>query len=276
MPELPEVETVARGLRDRLIGSTIKEVKSLHPRAVKGDSLPIEILTNCKVFAINRRGKFIWFDIGKDFVLTTHLGMSGQYLFLDKPTLAPRFCRALFYFKPTEYLAFNDQRTFGWISVEKLSEEGGKLIPSSILKIAPDIFDPFFSKSVVWDTIRKRNSKIKHLLLDQSILSGIGNIYADESLWYARINPDRLGSDLSDDEFSYLLSKIRFVLDRAVHLGGTSFDEQYVDSLGKPGLASKNIKVYQREGKGCYRCGDTIKKIPFGQRYTRFCPTCQI
>jgi formamidopyrimidine-DNA glycosylase len=276
MPELPEVETVVRGLRNELLDFRFRDISVLHPRAIKNGSIDPVALKGAKIESVDRKGKFIWFGLNKDFAFITHLGMSGQYLFADSTADLPPYTRAFFTFSPKKILAFNDQRTFGWVGVDQVVKVNGFDTPASFLKVAYDIFDLNFDKNLVVKKYLDSNAKIKHLLLDQGIMSGVGNIYADEALWYARIHPDRRGVSLSKEEVNSLLRKVKFVLKRAVNLGGTSFDEQYVDTNGLAGSAIKHIKVYGREDKGCFRCGSFIIRIPFGVRYTRFCPGCQL
>ena len=275
MPELPEVETVVRGLREKLIGKKLVALEPLHPRAFHSDlnSVGKEAILNKTIIQIHRRGKYIWFEFNSPFALITHLGMSGQYLFSDKNSSPAKHVRAEFIFKPNIKLLFNDQRTFGWIGFDKINPIS--LIPTHLHKVALDIFDANFNKTEVFNQYSASSVKIKHLLLNQEIMSGVGNIYADEALWFSKIHPDRVGTSLSKIEFNSLLLHLRKIFAKAISLGGTTFDTQYLSTDGSIGKGAVNIKVYGRENQPCYRCGSLIARINFGLRYTRFCPNCQ-
>ena len=197
MPELPEVETVRRGLERWVIGKKLKNIQALHPRVERPDSwAPITSLEGAKVTGINRRGKFLWFELDRPQVLMAHLGMSGQFLVQPIGKADERHVRARFTLagglQKNRELRFIDQRTFGWLAVDNLM--GG--IPSMASHIAPDLFDPNLDQAAVVANLRTRKSKIKSAILDQQILSGIGNIYADESLWAAKIHPERICNEL--------------------------------------------------------------------------------
>ncbi|MFM7088162.1 MAG: bifunctional DNA-formamidopyrimidine glycosylase/DNA-(apurinic or apyrimidinic site) lyase [Candidatus Paceibacterota bacterium] len=277
MPELPEVESVVVGLRTRVIGRKFTSISVLHRRALRdGDgALPFRHILKREVKDVKRRGKFIWFDFGGRYCLSAHLGMSGQFLFAEKGGDLPRFARAVISLSGGERLIFNDMRTFGWISVEKVYSEGGRDYPESVRGIRPDVFDSSFNKLFVVERYCRSNAKIKALLLDQSIMSGVGNIYADEALFKAGINPERVGNSISVKEANLLISAVRSVMARATKRGGTSFDYQYVGVDGNPGRGSEIIKVYGRDGLPCKVCGEIIEKVPFGGRYSRYCPECQ-
>jgi formamidopyrimidine-DNA glycosylase len=275
MPELPEVETVVRGLREKLINKKLLTLESFHPRAFHSDLNKVskEEILNKKIIEIHRRGKYIWFEFNSPIALITHLGMSGQYLFPGNNSSCPKHVRAEFTFKPDLKLLFNDQRTFGWIGFDRIDPIS--LIPNHLHKVALDIFDTNFNKTQVFNKYTASSVKIKHLLLNQEIMSGVGNIYADEALWFSKIHPDRVGSSLSKIEFNSLLFNLRKIFAKAISLGGTTFDTQYLSTDGSIGKGAINIKVYGRENQPCYRCGFLIVRINFGLRYTRFCPNCQ-
>lgn len=275
MPELPEVETVVRGLREKLLGKKLLTLEPLHPRAFHSDLNPLdkELLLGKKVSQIHRRGKYIWIEFNSPIALITHLGMSGQYLFPNKSNLPTNHVRAEFTFHSDLKLVFNDQRTFGWIGFDKIDPIS--LIPTHLHKVALDIFDANFNKKEVFNRYTASSAKIKHLLLNQEIMSGVGNIYADEALWFSEIHPDRKGNSLSKIEFNSLLSHLRKIFTKAISLGGTTFDTQYLATDGSMGKGAVNIKIYGRENLPCFRCGNLIERINFGLRYTRFCPICQ-
>ncbi len=197
MPELPEVETVRRGLQHLVTGYRITEALDLHPRALKPESIaPLSTLNGAKITGTNRRGKFMWLTLNRPYVLVAHLGMSGQFLIHQKNLPKATHVRAQFNLKKTmrkQELVFNDQRTFGWLSVEELTDN----IPTSAQHIAPDPFDPLFDKAATVKNYLRRNIKIKTALLNQEIMSGVGNIYADETLWRAKVHPETITSELS-------------------------------------------------------------------------------
>ena len=276
MPELPEVETVRRGLERWVIGKKLKNIQKLHPRVERPDSrAPITSLEGAKVTGISRRGKFLWFELDRPQVLMAHLGMSGQFLVqpvgkTDERHLRARFTLAGGMSKNRE-LRFIDQRTFGWLAVDNLTNG----IPSMAAHIAPDLFDPEFNQAAVVANLRSRKSKIKSAILDQQILSGIGNIYADESLWAAKIHPERICGDLSAKKINLLIDSAREIMSRALESGGTSFDDLYINVNGESGYFEVQLEVYGCEGEPCSRCSRLIKRISFANRSSHFCPYCQ-
>ena len=276
MPELPEVETVRRGLERWVIGKKLKNIQKLHPRVERPDSwAPIYSLEGAKVTGINRRGKFLWFELDRPQVLMAHLGMSGQFLVQPIGKVDERHVRARFTLaggmSKNRELRFIDQRTFGWLAVDNLTNG----IPSMAAHIAPDLFDSEFNQAAVVANLRTRKSKIKSAILDQQILSGIGNIYADESLWAAKIHPERICGDLSAKKINLLIDSAREIMSRALESGGTSFDELYINVNGESGYFEVQLEVYGCEGEPCSRCSRLIKRISFANRSSHFCPYCQ-
>ncbi len=275
MPELPEVETVRRGLQHLVTGYKITQAQQLHPRALKPESIaPLESLQGAKITGTNRRGKFMWLTLNRPYVLVAHLGMSGQFLIHQKDRPKATHVRAQFTLsKPlrTQELVFNDQRTFGWLSVEETTNN----IPASAQHIAPDPFDPLFNKATAINNYRKRNIKIKTALLNQEIMSGVGNIYADETLWRAKIHPEISTADLSAKKISSVIDFATEVMQEAINQGGTSFDDLYINVNGESGFFEQSLAAYGQEDEPCPRCGTPIKRITFGQRSSHFCPRCQ-
>jgi formamidopyrimidine-DNA glycosylase len=275
MPELPEVETVRRGLQHLVTGYKITQAQQLHPRALKSESIaPLESLQGAKITGTNRRGKFMWLTLNRPYVLVAHLGMSGQFLIHQKDRPKATHVRAQFTLsKPlrTQELVFNDQRTFGWLSVEETINN----IPASAQHIAPDPFDPLFNKATAINNYRKRNIKIKTALLNQEIMSGVGNIYADETLWRAKIHPEISTADLSAKKISTIIDFATEVMSEAIKQGGTSFDDLYINVNGESGFFEQSLAAYGQEDEPCPRCGTPIKRITFGQRSSHFCPRCQ-
>ena len=275
MPELPEVETVRRGLQHLITGFTITSAQQLHPRALKSESIaPLESLQGAKITGTNRRGKFMWLTLNRPYVLVAHLGMSGQFLIYQKDRPKATHVRAQFTLsKPlrTRELVFNDQRTFGWLSVEETTNN----VPTSAHHIAPDPFDPLFDKEKIINNYRKRNIKIKTALLNQEIMSGVGNIYADETLWRAKIHPEISTADLTPKKISTIIDFATEVMGEAINQGGTSFDDLYINVNGESGFFEQSLAAYGQEDQPCPRCGTPIKRITFGQRSSHFCPRCQ-
>lgn len=275
MPELPEVETVRRGLDHLITGYRITEAHNLHPRALKPESIaPLASLVGAKITGTNRRGKFLWLTLNRPYVLVAHLGMSGQFLIHQKDRPKATHIRAQFQLKKplrSLDLVFNDQRTFGWLSVEETTNN----IPTSAQHIAPDPFDPLFNKQATINNYLKRNIKIKTALLNQEIMSGVGNIYADETLWRAKIHPETLTSELTSKKVATIIDFATEVMQEAINQGGTSFDDLYINVNGESGFFEQSLNAYGQEEEPCPRCGTPIKRITFGARSSHFCPRCQ-
>lgn len=275
MPELPEVETVRRGLAHLITGYRITEAHNLHPRALKAESIaPLASLINAKITGTQRRGKFLWLTLNRPYVLVAHLGMSGQFLINQKDRPRPTHIRAQFQLKKplrTLDLVFNDQRTFGWLSLEETTNG----IPTSALHIATDPFDPLFDREATIKNYLKRNIKIKTALLNQEIMSGVGNIYADETLWRAKCHPEKLTSELSFKKVASIIDFATEVMQEAINQGGTSFDDLYINVNGESGFFEQSLAAYGQENQPCQRCGTPIKRITFGARSSHFCPRCQ-
>jgi len=276
VPELPEVETVRRGLAHFLTGYTFRSSEDLHPRVLKPASIaPLSAVEGARIKSINRRGKFLWFELDRDVALVAHLGMSGQFLVARKDRPEPGHVRARFVLKrglKSHELAFSDQRTFGWLSVEQLRDG----VPTSALHIAVDPFDKAFDRDAVVAAMKSRKAAIKSVILNQEIMSGVGNIYADESLWRAKIHPEIAACDLSVKKIGLLVDAATQVMAEAVEVGGTSFDAMYINVNGESGFFETSLAAYGQEGEPCPRCGRPIKRIAFANRSSHFCPKCQV
>lgn len=274
MPELPEVETVRDGLERHVVGRTIESVSVLHPRPVRRDHRGpagfAAALTGRRVESARRRGKYLWLPLDNGDALLGHLGMSGQLLVLEPGRPDERHLRVRFDLGGRE-LRFVDQRMFGGLSVSS----GGAELPPEIAHIARDPFDPEFDDDLFVAKVRSRSAGIKRLLLDQGLVSGVGNIYADEALWRARVHGDRPGNRLRALDVRRVLAEARAVMGAALVAGGTSFDALYVNVNGESGYFDRSLYAYGREGEACDRCGTPIRRAVFMNRSSFFCPRCQ-
>jgi formamidopyrimidine-DNA glycosylase len=276
VPELPEVETVRQGLAKWVIGRRIAVVEVRHPRAVRrhlaGDAHFAAVLAGRTVVDVCRRGKYLWLPLDSGDAVIGHLGMSGQLLL--QPAEAPDGphlrVRVVFDDNGPE-LRFVDQRTFGGLSVS----EGGASLPAEIAHIARDPIDPAFSDDGFVAALRRKRTEIKRALLDQTLISGVGNIYADEALWRAGLHGARPADGLTAPAARRLLGHVRDVLDEALHAGGTSFDALYVNVNGESGYFDRSLNAYGREGLPCGRCGTPIRRESFMNRSSYSCPRCQ-
>lgn len=275
MPELPEVETVRRGLVSLVKGYKISAAHDLHPRALKPESIaPLKAIQGAKIIDLNRRGKFLWFVLDRPQVLVAHLGMSGQFLIHQPGHPKAKHVRAQFDLTKQmrkRELVFNDQRTFGWVSVEE-TEDG---IPSSAQHIARDPFDTKFDLQETIESFAKRKIRIKTALLNQEIMSGVGNIYADETLWRAKVHPEISTADLSKKKIASIIGYATEVMSEAIEQGGTSFDDLYINVNGESGFFEQALAAYGCTDEPCPRCGTPIRRITFGARSSHFCPRCQ-
>ncbi|TKA11700.1 bifunctional DNA-formamidopyrimidine glycosylase/DNA-(apurinic or apyrimidinic site) lyase [Actinacidiphila oryziradicis] len=278
MPELPEVEVVRRGLERWVSGRTVDSVDVLHPRAVRrhlgGAADFADRLKGRTIGPARRRGKYLWLPLDAAGSLLGHLGMSGQLLV--QPGTAPdeahlrirvRFADDL----GTE-LRFVDQRTFGGLSVHESGPDG---LPIPLAHIALDPLDPAFDEAGFHAALRRRRTTIKRALLDQSLISGVGNIYADEALWRTKLHYERPTATLSRPRTAELVTHIREVMGDALAAGGTSFDSLYVNVNGESGYFDRSLDAYGRADEPCRRCGTPIRRRPWMNRSSYFCPRCQ-
>jgi formamidopyrimidine-DNA glycosylase len=276
VPELPEVETVRQGLAQWVIGRRIASVEVRHPRAVRrhtpGGGHFADVLTGRTVTDVRRRGKYLWLPLDSGDALIGHLGMSGQLLLQPVGAADELHLRVRFRFADDgPELRFVDQRTFGGLSVS----EGGAELPDEIAHIARDPMDQGFSDAGFVAALRRRRTEVKRALLDQTLISGVGNIYADEALWRAKLHGARPTDALTGPAAQRLLGHVRDVLGEAIKQGGTSFDELYVDVNGESGYFDRSLNAYGREGEPCPRCGTPIRREAFMNRSSYSCPRCQ-
>jgi formamidopyrimidine-DNA glycosylase len=285
VPELPEVEVVRRGLEAHVLDHPIDRVEVLHPRPVRrhlpGAADFAAGLAGRSFTAARRRGKYLWLpltapagpvasDAGAGDAMLAHLGMSGQLLVQpagapDEPHLRVRFALG------ERELRFVDQRMFGGLALSP----GGAVLPPEIAHIARDPLDPEFDDDAFVRRVRRSGSGIKRLLLTQTVVSGVGNIYADEALWLASVHGDRPGERLSTAQVRAVLDGTRGVMRAALAQGGTSFDALYVNVNGQSGYFDRSLEAYGRAEEPCRRCGTPIRRVAFMNRSSYFCPRCQ-
>ncbi len=308
MPELPEVETVRSGLAPLVVGSTVTDVEVLRASCVRlqagGQGEFSANVLGMVLGAVARRGKFLWFPlvlktaegarhggvvVPPTRALSAHLGMSGQFRVFDGEPPEPHpHCRVRLHLDAPgggRVLDFVDQRTFGYVLTEPMQPtsdgfaggHGSTLptLPRTVAHIARDALDPALDDARVIAGLRRGSRCIKHVLLDQTVVSGIGNIYADEALWAARIHPRRPAQTISAAQARNVLAAVRDVMAKALARGGTSFDGLYVDVNGQSGYFSRNLAAYGRAGKPCHRCGAPLAHDRIGGRSTHWCPRCQ-
>jgi formamidopyrimidine-DNA glycosylase len=277
VPELPEVEVVRRGLVEHVLGRTVTDVElrglRVARRHVAGPQDMADRLAGRRIAAVRRRGKYLWLDLGDSLGLVVHLGMSGQLLVEDAGAPDEKHLHARFRFDDGgPELRFVDQRTFGGLALADLGDDGA---PRSIAHIAPDLLDPAFDRAAVVRTVKGRTSAVKRVLLDQGVASGIGNIYADEALWRARVHGERVASSLTKPRIGTLLDHAADVMREALAQGGTSFDALYVNVNGASGYFDRSLAAYGQAGRPCPRCGTPIRREHFMNRSSFSCPRCQ-
>ncbi|HEY0225571.1 MAG TPA: DNA-formamidopyrimidine glycosylase [Mycobacterium sp.] len=288
MPELPEVEVVRRGLQAHVVGKTITAVRVHHPRAVRRhEAGPADLtarLLDARITGTDRRGKYLWLLLDADTALVVHLGMSGQML-LGGGTPSreaargkvPRaeHVRISALLDDGTLLSFADQRTFGGWMLADLVEVDGSIVPEPVAHLARDPLDPRYDVDAVVKVLRGKHSELKRQLLDQQVVSGIGNIYADEALWRAKVNGFRVAATLSRRQLTAVLDAAADVMRDALAQGGTSFDSLYVNVNGESGYFDRSLDAYGREGESCRRCGAVIRREKFMNRSSFYCPKCQ-
>ncbi|MFF2127173.1 bifunctional DNA-formamidopyrimidine glycosylase/DNA-(apurinic or apyrimidinic site) lyase [Streptomyces olivochromogenes] len=287
MPELPEVEVVRRGLARWVSGRTVTSVEVRHPRAVRrhlaGPEGFAKALAGHRVGPAMRRGKYLWLPLDDSpFSVLAHLGMSGQLLVQPEDAPDEKHLRIRIRFDDTRTpapagaegteLRFVDQRTFGGLSLHENTPDG---LPDVIAHIARDPLDPRFDDAAFHTALRARRTTIKRALLDQSLISGVGNIYADEALWRAKLHYERPVAGFTRPRTAELLGHVRDVMNEALAVGGTSFDSLYVNVNGESGYFDRSLDAYGREGEPCRRCGTPMRRRAWMNRSSYFCPRCQ-
>jgi len=296
MPELPEVETVRAGLAAELVGAKVTKIDIADPRSLKrhllGPKHFVDELIGQQFEAVVRRGKFLWLPFSDSRAMVGHLGMSGQLLLRTPDHPEDGQTRVVIHAETSSRkkveVRFVDQRIFGSLAIEDLVETADKkaagfspeapasnLIPVVVAHISRDLLDPHFDAKNVALKMRKRASGIKRVLLDQNLLSGIGNIYADESLWLAKLHYDQPANTIRMAKLLELIEIAKEVLEKAVLQGGTSFDEQYKNVNGESGYFSQSLNAYGQAGEACPRCGGQIERKAWANRGSHYCPRCQ-
>lgn len=287
MPELPEVETVRRGLHKLIIGKKIQTVSSDTARSFPNGVRDVErFLINATVRDVRRRAKVLLIDLSTDYTLVTHLKMTGQLVFVGNiihfgaghpndslvGELPDKSTRVTFEFDDGSHLYFNDQRKFGWVRLMPTVE-----VPNIdfMKKVGPEPLEADFTADEFIERFKRRaKTSIKAALLDQTVIAGVGNIYADESLWGAKIHPKRLVGSITDAEFKRLYTEVRAVMNLSIEKGGST-NRNYVNAEGKKGSYMDFARVFRREGLECPRCGTEIIKTKVAGRGTHICPNCQ-
>ena len=287
MPELPEVETVRRGLIRLIVGKKVTVVSFDTARSFPNSETDVDsFLINSKIINVRRRAKLLLIDLSTNYTLVIHLKMTGQLVFVDNKTrfgaghpsgslvnsLPDKSTRATITFDDGSRLFFNDQRKFGWVKLISTPE-----VPNIdfMKKVGPEPLEANFTvKEFIGRFKRRSRTTIKAALLDQTVIAGVGNIYADESLWGAKIHPSRLVMLISDVEFKKLYTEVRSVMNLSIEKGGST-NRNYVNAEGKKGSYMDFARVFRREGLDCPRCGTKIIKIRVAGRGTHICPNCQ-
>ncbi|GGL39451.1 bifunctional DNA-formamidopyrimidine glycosylase/DNA-(apurinic or apyrimidinic site) lyase [Planomonospora parontospora] len=280
MPELPEVEVVRRGLERWVAGRTVARAEVLHPRAVRrhvpGAEEFAARLAGRTIGSAERRGKYLWLPLDGSDAILAHLGMSGQLLVVEPDAAPERHLRIRLGFADGgPELRFVDQRTFGHVLVAPMTLRLPRWVPEPIAHIAADPFEDEFDDELFTIGLRRRRTEVKRALLDQSLISGVGNIYADEALWRARLHGTRPADTLTRPKIAELLAAAREVMSEALAEGGTSFDSLYVNVNGESGYFERSLAVYGRRGLPCRRCGAPVVRESFMNRSSYSCPRCQ-
>lgn len=288
MPELPEVETVRRGLSGLIVGKRVVSVTHDHPKSFPNAQQDVDqFMIGASIAAIHRRAKVLLIQLSGDYSLMVHLKMTGQLVFVAPSvrfgaghpndslvnTLPDRSTRVTITFDDGSTLYFNDQRKFGWVRLLPTIE-----IPNIdfMKKVGPEPLEADFTPEAFAQRFTRRaRTNIKAALLDQTVVAGVGNIYADEALWGAKVHPQRLVSSLSADDFHRIYTELREVMNLSIEKGGSS-NQNYVNAEGKRGSYMDFARAFRREGLPCPRCGTTIEKMRVAGRGTHICPTCQV
>lgn len=283
MPELPEVETIKNDLESRIRGKTISNAEVLWKGVLNVSAKKfIALVKNAKISDISRRAKILIITLSTDHSLVVHLKMTGQLIYASKipsggvkeilSDPAYKYARLIFFFADSGMLVFNDLRKFGYIKIVPQNEVENYINNE---KFGPEPLEKEFTVEKFKEILKKNpRRKIKQLLMDPAAVAGIGNIYADEICFYAKVMPTRSAASLTAGEIKLIFDGIKKILTRAIELRGSSV-ENYVDASGRKGDYVKELKVYDREGEKCFLCPGKIQRIKLGGRSAHFCPKCQ-
>ncbi|HWI55235.1 MAG TPA: DNA-formamidopyrimidine glycosylase [Desulfobacteria bacterium] len=273
MPELPEVETIRRSLQDKIKGKTFTGVEVFLEKMVKGVELKNldAHLNGKKITRLDRRGKYLIIHLSGGLAMVIHLRMTGQLLYCSPEQETPKHTHVVFHLDDERQLRFVDQRQFGKVELVSARDLG---TVSGLKTLGVEPLSDDFTRELFKKEIRNKRTKIKSLLLDQTFIAGIGNIYADEALFRAMIHPERVASALNTREVSRLYLSIKEVLIEGIENRGTSIKD-YIDGDGAQGTNQGNLRVYGRDGEACVKCGRIIEKTTVGGRSSHFCPKCQ-
>ena len=273
MPELPEVEHVVRALRPAIVGRRIVAAELKLKRTAPNVSRPAfaRLLHNSLITGVSRRGKYILIELDADRLLTTHLRMTGKFVTLSQDDNQPPYAHVIFHLDDDRRLVFCDMRQFGRMRFVANRNR----LPKEILSLAPEPLSPDFTEHYFRQTLRKSKRSLKQLLLDQTRVLGLGNIYAAEALFLAAVNPTKSAHRLSKARTEQLYNAVREVLQEAIDAGST-LRIDLADANGDYiGTSERFWRVYEREGEPCVRCGAKIKRVVHGGRSTYYCPKCQ-
>ena len=273
MPELPEVETIKNTLRHLVVNKTIAHVDVYLPRIIRepGSEEFASILQGRTILDIDRRGKYLLFRFNDGWTMISHLRMEGNYGLFSADTPLVKHTHVVFSFDDGTQLRYRDTRQFGTMDVLRTADVEKH---HSLLKLGKEPFVPEFTSEYFYEKIKNKKKSIKTLLLDQQVVTGVGNIYADEILFRARINPSVLACDLTEEQAHAVYQNIGLVLQEAIEAGGSSI-KSYVNGQGEMGMFQQQLYVYQRQGQPCKVCGDEIQKTKLCGRGTHYCPLCQ-
>lgn len=286
MPELPEVETVKRGLEILIVRKKVTQVTNDNEKSFPNDQTSVKkFLIGAEIIAVRRRAKVLLIDLDSQYSLMIHLKMTGQLVFRGKESfgaghpndslvnkLPDKTTRVIFEFNDGSHLYFNDQRKFGWVKLVPTIEV--KNVPF-IQKLGPEPLTNDFTADIFYERLqRRKNTNIKAAILDQTVLAGVGNIYADEALWGAKIHPTILVKNLNKKQIIKLYEEIRYVMNLSIEKGGST-DRNYVNAEGKKGSYIDFARVFRREGQACRECGNEIIKTRVAGRGTHICEFCQ-
>jgi formamidopyrimidine-DNA glycosylase len=287
MPELPEVETIKRGLSNLIVGKIFKTVSYDTANSFPNAKHDVDkFLLNSKITIVSRRAKVLLIDLSTNYTLVIHLKMTGQLVFVDNTNrfgaghpsdslvgaLPDKSTHVTLDFTDGSHLYFNDQRKFGWVRLLPTAEVSNI---DFMKKVGPEPLEADFTASEFTERFKRRaRTSIKAALLDQTVIAGVGNIYADESLWGAKIHPATIVGDLAYSKFQFLYSELRYVMNLSIEKGGST-NRNYVNAEGKKGSYMDFARVFRREGLLCPRCNSEIIKIRVAGRGTHICPNCQ-